>query len=388
MTMAAYMIALLVGVGVLQCVAGLVATARFVATPTPKSTRRPPVTILKPLCGDEPLLEEALVSCCCQVYPTFQIVFGLQDPADPALAVVRRVQERFPRCDIAVVVDATRHGANRKVANLINMLPSAKHEILLISDSDLHVPANYLERLVLELEKPNTGLVTAVYVGLPMKPRWPTRLGATYISHSFLPGVLLARAMGRQDCLGSTVMLRKNTLKNSGGLRPLVSHLAEDNVLGQRIAKLGLAVRLAATVPAAGVSETSFRALWLHEIRWARTNRTLAPLAYGASSVQHPLFWAAGAIILSAGAQWSLALFVFTWVVRAVSAQGIDRVLNFPPGYPLRAVPIWLLPVRDMLSVTEIIASYWSDKVVWRGHSMAANGRPSGGLGRGSDDCL
>jgi ceramide glucosyltransferase len=378
MTGLAYLLALVTGLGLAQCLAGWILVTRFAAQATTVPARLPPVTILKPLCGDEPLLEEALASCCCQIYPAFQIVFGVQDMADPALTVVQRLRDRFPQCDIAIVVDDTPHGPNRKVANLINMLPSARHDVLVISDSDLHVMPDYLEQLVAALEVPGTGLVTAVFTGLTARRGWPARLGATHISHIFLPGVLVARAMGRQDCLGSTVMLRREVLEDIGGLQPLVTQLAEDNILGQRVRGLGLTVRLADIAAAVTVPEASFRALWQHEIRWARTIRGLAPIAHAASTMQYPLFSAMMAFVLSAGARWSVALFALAWVVRAASAHGIDRTLLPRPGRRAVAAPYWLLPVRDALSAVETIASYWGNDVVWRGHKLtAAVGRRS-----------
>lgn len=372
MTLLAYAFAMVTGLGWAQCLAGWIATARFAARPTTSPVLLPPVTILKPLCGDEPLLEKALASCCNQNYPTFQIVFGVQDVADRALAVVRKLQDRFPRCDIAIVVDVTPHGSNRKVANLINMLPFARHDVLVVSDSDLHVMPNYLERLVAALEVPGTGLVTAVSVGLVPGRSWAARLGASQISHSFLPGVLVSRAMGRQDCLGSTVMLRRKTLEEIGGLQPLASQLAEDNVLGQRIRALGLSVGLADTVSAVTVSEASLRELWQHEIRWARTIRVLAPVAHAASTIQYPLFWAMMAVVLSAGAYWSVALFGCTWVVRATSAWGVNRALRPKTERSTLAVSAWLLPLRDAVSVMETVMSYCGNEVVWRGHKMSA----------------
>jgi ceramide glucosyltransferase len=370
MTGLAYALALVTGLGLAQCLAGWILVTRFARQATKRPAQLPPVTILKPLCGDEPLLEEALASCCSQTYPTFQIVFGVQDMADPALRVAQRLRDRFPRCDIAIVVDDTSHGPNRKIANLINMLPSARHDVLVISDSDLHVMPDYLEQLVAALEVPGTGLVTAVFIGLAARHGWPARLGATHISHIFLPGVLIARIMGRQDCLGSTVMLQRQVLEDIGGLRPLVTQLAEDNVLGQRVRGLGLTVRLADIVTAVTVPEASFRALWQHEIRWARTIRGLAPIAHAVSSIQHPLFSAAMAMVFSGGARWSVALFAFAWVVRAASARGIDRTLRPRLGRHAFAVPYWLLPLRDALSVIETIASYWGNEVVWRGHKL------------------
>jgi ceramide glucosyltransferase len=372
MTGLAYGFVLMAGLGLVQCLVGWVAVCRFAARGPTSPTQFPPVTILKPLCGDEPLLEEALASCCGQTYPAFQIVFGVQDGADPALSVIQRLRDRFPRCDINVVIDDTPHGPNRKIANLINMLPSARHDVLVISDSDLHVVPDYLEKLVAALEVPGTGLVTAVFVGLAARRGWPARLGATNISHIFLPGVLVARSMGRQDCLGSTVMLQRQVLEDIGGLQPLATQLAEDNILGQRVRRLGLTVRLADTVSTVTVAETSFHALWQHEIRWSRTIRWLAPIAYAASVIQYPLFAAAMALVLSAGARWSIALFAVTWLVRAACVWGIDRTLRPMLGRHTPAAPYWLLPVRDTLSVVETIVSYWSNEVVWRGHRLTA----------------
>ncbi|MFI4982284.1 MAG: glycosyltransferase, partial [Nevskiales bacterium] len=157
--MAAGIVAGLSAIGVVQVVAGWAAVRRFAAraASTPMAgawpaTTTEPITVLKPLHGDEPLLEAALASICRQDYPQWQVVFGVQDPADTALPAVRRLQARFPGCDIALVVDPIEHGPNRKVANLINMLPAARHDVLVIADSDLHVPPDYLRRLAAALE--------------------------------------------------------------------------------------------------------------------------------------------------------------------------------------------------------------------------------------------
>ncbi len=381
--------ALLACVGILQCVLGLVAVWWFAWAKrrggASEPRVRPPVTILRPLCGNEPFLAEALASCFAQDYPDFQIVFGIQDPADPALAVLERVRQDFPDRDIHVVVDPTMHGPNRKVSNLINMLPFARHEVLVISDSDLHLPPFYLDSLVAELEKPAAGLVTTLYVGVPPhRKSWAAVLGATQINHQFLPGVLLSRAMGRQDCLGSTAMFRRDTLERTGGFPALVQLLAEDNVLGQRIRDLGLTIELAGVVPSATVPEPSFGPLWQHEIRWTRTIRALAPLSLCASTMQYPLFWSAGAFALSGGASWAGALFIASWLVRAICAKAIDRALHARLARRAPPTPFRLFPVRDLLSVIEIAASFWVDQVTWRGHRMRATGvvtHPVGALG-------
>jgi len=369
-------------VGLVQGGVGAVLVRRFSHRPGAEPVAVAPATVLKPLHGDEPLLEEALASVCRQNYPVWQLVFGVQDSADSALPVVRRLQGRFPDCDIAAVVDGTAHGPNRKVANLINMLPAAKHGVLVIADADVHVAPDWLRRVVAALERPGVGLVTTVYTGLPAcRPLPPppsregrgrlgvSRLGALQINQYFLPGALLARGMGRQDCLGATMALRRETLERIGGFAALVNHLADDNVLGRLVQGLGLRVALADTIPATTVAETSLGALWRHELRWARTIRALEPVPFAASVLQYPLVWGLLVVLVSGGALWSLAWFVVAWGVRAVIARGIDRALGLA-----NPTPLWLLPLRELMSVAVMVASYAGRRVDWRGHTMQAEG--------------
>jgi ceramide glucosyltransferase len=359
--------------GIAQALAGMVALRAFAARPPVPTGATPPVTILKPVCGHENLLEEAIASFCVQDYPHYQLVIGAQDPNDPALAVARRLQARYPDCDMTIVVDSTRHGSNRKIANLINMLPSAKHDLLVFADSDLHVRLDYLARVVAALQAPGTGLVTTIYGGEPAVDGIPARLGATHISHTFLPGALLAVALGRQDNLGVTMALRRQTLAQAGGLHGLAEHLADDAVLGQRVRALGLAVRLADTIPVVTVQERTARGLWQHELRWARTSGSMAPRAFAGSVLQFPLFWAFAGVVASGGARWAMLWCAAAWLARAAVVHGIDRTLYRTCPRPPRPTPFWLLPLRDVLSTAEIVLSYWSDVVIWRGHEMHAD---------------
>ena len=361
-----------IGIGVVA--AGAVAVRRFAAQAPHPASHRPAITVLKPLCGYEPLLEEALASVCTQDYPVFQVVFGVQDPADPALKVVHRLRKRFPHVDIHVVVDPTLHGSNRKISNLINMMPYARYDALVSSDSDLHVAPDYLERIAAALDMPGTGLVTTVCLGAATAPGLAARLGATGISHCFTPGALLSRLLGREDCLGTTMALRRHTLLRVGGWHGLADHLADDNVLSQRVRELGLRTALARTVPRTGVPDASLRRLWQHELRWARTIRALTPLLFFTSALQYPLFWAMLACLLTAGAGWAVGLFAAAWVIRTAAARSTDAALRGSAG-PEPGAPHWLLPLRDALSIGELAASYMGGGVVWRGHAMHVNHR-------------
>jgi ceramide glucosyltransferase len=287
--------------------------------------------------------------------------------------------------------------------------------------------------LIAALQQPGVGLVTTLYAGLPAvnghggrhldraergdpdlgrpdlgspdldrraldgaaPPTLPARLGATHITHGFLPGAVLARALGRQDCLGATMCLRRSNLEAIGGFHALVDHLADDNVLGRRIASLGLGVALAGTVALTTVPETSMRALFRHELRWARTIRALEPAGFAASVLQYPLAWALLTILLTGGVLWSVGFFVIAWALRAIAGLCVDRALAplwtensgsrqrdvpEPNGYDLAALafscPVWLLPLRDVLSVVVMLASYGGREVDWRGHGLHADTPP------------
>jgi ceramide glucosyltransferase len=357
--------------GLAQAMAGWALVRRFAAQPRPEPVRPPPVSVLKPLHGDEPLLEDALASLCAQNYPAFQIVFGVRDADDPALAVVARLRARYPDQDIAVVVDATPHGKNRKIENLINMLSVARHDVLVIADSDVHADTRYLRQLVAALDVPGVGLVTTLYVGLPARRRLPALLGTGGITHFFLPGALLARAMGRQDCLGATMALRRETLARIGGLEALVDHLADDNRLGQLVRAQGLHVALAPTLPATTVGEDSLPALFRHELRWARTIRALEPAGFAASVLQYKLVWAALSVLAAPGFP-TLVLFALVWLGGALAARGIEFSLAPLLKGLAFTTPVWLLPLRELFSVAVMAASYAGDQVEWRGHYLSA----------------
>jgi ceramide glucosyltransferase len=329
------------------------------------------VTILKPVCGAEPLLEAALASFCVQSYPgPVQIVIGAHDAADPALDAARKAKARFPHADIVIQADPLRRGANGKIANLMNMLPLARHDLLVIADSDLHVEPDYLCRVVAELLAPGTGLVTTLPAGEPAMPGLAARLGTAHLAHIFLPSALIAQALGRQDCLGGTMALSRTTLTRVGGLAALADHLADDNILGRKVLALGLSIRLANTLPSVTVQEASIGALWQHELRWGRTIASVAPIAFAGCLVQYPLFWAFAAVLVSAGQPWALAALALAWAGKAMLVREIETCLATRRARPVARTPAWLLPLRDLLSVAEIVASFCGDTVVWRGRTL------------------
>ena len=360
--------------GMAAVLAGTLAVRRFVRLPSIPPRETPACTILRPLYGDEPGLNEALETLAAQNYPRFQIVFGVQDPADPALKTVRLFANRHPALDITIIADARLHGANRKISNLMNMLPHARHDLLVFSDSDVHAPPDYLTQIVAALERPGAGLVTTLCVGRPAVPSIASRLAAGHMRHCFLPGALLGEWAGRQDCLGTTMALRRDTLDRAGGLRALADHLADDNILGQLVKNLGLSVALAHVLTIVTISETSFAAVWRHELRWARTIRALIPLTFAGSASQFPLFWAAASCVLMPSQPALLTVVAAAAALRIWAACQIDAALSRRFAVPRQKGLLLLLGLRDCLSVTVVAASFMGRNVVWRGHVLQAEG--------------
>ncbi|OYV28479.1 MAG: hypothetical protein B7Z81_15720, partial [Acidocella sp. 20-61-6] len=296
-------------VGVLQQCFGTLLVRRFTRAAPAVPSAFPAVALLKPLCGVEPLTELALESFFLIDYPVYQLIFGVHDAGDPVLEIVARLRQRHPARDVTVVIDPTLHGSNRKISNLINMLPAARYDTLVMSDADIHVPPYFLHRVVAALQAPGVGLVTTLYTGLPGTPHLATLMGANQINYMFLPGALLARMFGRQDCLGVTMALTRGVLAEIGGLQAVANHLADDQVLGRLVRAKGYELTLAQVIPATTVPEQDFRALFRHELRWARTIRALVPIPYAASVLQFSLLWASLALICSAGAPLAWLLF-------------------------------------------------------------------------------
>lgn len=339
--------------------AGL-AVMRFARRGLPSAAEQPAVSILKPLHGAEPGLYENLRSFAEQDYPMRQIVLGVNDPQDGALATARRLVREYPEGEVAVVVDGKICGSNGKVANLENMLPAARHDVLVLADSDMRVERRYLAAVTAPLGDPGVGLVTCLYQGVPTGGIW-SELGAMQINFGFLPGALAGAALGvGRGCFGATIALRRQTLERIGGFARIRDELADDHRLGDAVREAGLAVALSRYVVEAQVTEPSLAALWRHELRWARTVRAVAPAAYAGSIVTHPLAVAALVATLTGFDLTACAVVGITYVLRWREARVTAGALG------LRAARPWLLPVRDVLSFAVFVASFFARTVFWR----------------------
>jgi ceramide glucosyltransferase len=328
--------------------------------------RLPPVTVLKPLCGAEPGLYENLRSFCQQDYPEFQIVFGVRDRDDPALAVVNRLLTEFPSLPIDVVIDPRQHGSNRKVSSLINMLSRARHDVFVMADSDAFVGPDYLKTVTAPLLDRKVGLVTCIYHGEPTARIW-SRLGAMYVNEWYMPSVLMARLFGHQGYTsGQTICIRRETLQRIGGLRSIADHLADDYQIGELVRRLGLRIVLSPYVLRAEHHEPTLDLLVRHEVRWMRTLRVLRPRSFRLIFFGFSLPLAVlGLLLCSAGAMPSTlawALFELTVLAR----MALHFVHRLRGDRPLLA-DFWLVPARDLLLCWVWWRTFFTSRITWRG---------------------
>ncbi|AEI81105.1 glycosyltransferase RfaG [Cupriavidus necator N-1] len=288
-----------------------------------------PVSVLKPLCGAEPRLYENLATLCRQRHPSFQLVFGVRAADDPAIAVVERLRRDFPACDIALVVDPQVHGTNLKVSNLINLFAQARHDVLVIADSDIAVPPEYLARVTAPLADAGVGVVTCLYRGKPTGGLW-SRIGAQFIDDWFAPSVRIAHAGGSQRfAFGATIALRRNALEAIGGLAALSGRLADDYWLGELTRQQGLRTVLSEVVVTTDVTEDHFTDLWRHELRWLRTIRSLNPPGFAFTFITFT--WPMLALgVLLAPLPLVLAVAAAGALARSVLAGSVAAALRAP----------------------------------------------------------
>ena len=353
-----------------------VLVGRFMRDNASAAIASPAVTILKPLHQGEPDLFANLETFFVLDYAgPVQILFGVHDEADPAIEVVRALQAKYPNRDTAIVADTALYGANAKISNLINMLPSARHDTLVLSDSDIAVGPKWLTQVTAALARPGVGIVTCLYTGEPAKDGhklWSS-LAAMGTSYTFLPNAVLGTSLGlATPCFGSTIALRRQTLDEVGGFAAFADQLADDYEMGRAVRAKGYTL----AIPAMGVGHTaaedSAGELFRHELRWSRTIRMVNPLGHVGSFVTHGFAFALMSAIFLDFNTVSLAVLGLALAARLFLKARIDGHFGTYAG------PYWLVPLRDLLSFAVFVVSLCGETVHWRGTHFAVE--PSGAM--------
>jgi len=325
----------------------------------------PAVSILKSLKGLDPRMYEAFRSHCVQEYPEYELLFGASDPNEPALQLVARLQQEFPERRIRVVHCPLSLGTNGKVSTLAQMVPAARYEHILINDSDIVAPRDYLRRVMSRFADARVGMVTSLYRGLAGRTI-PSRMEALGLGTDFMGGVLVAREIegGVRFALGATMATTKQVLAGVGGLEPLVDYLGDDYELGARTAAAGHKVELADVVVETALPDYTFGEFWSHQMRWARNVKDRRSAQYFGLVVTFGLAWGILAVLFDFRARWTWVALATVALVRVLAALLVGRGVLADKNV-IR--DLWLVPLRDFVALAVWVASFAGDEVKWRG---------------------
>jgi ceramide glucosyltransferase len=368
---AALLVLLLAGSWV-YCVLTRIAARRYLAiSPAPPATL-PSISVLKPLCGQDDRLEENLRSFFTQDYPDYEILFAVDALADPAVAVVEKVRREFPQGPrVRLVETGEPIVPNRKAHSLARLVAQAQHGILVMSDSDVHVPPGLLRSVAAEFQDPAVGVVTCPYRAVPGHGFW-SRLEALGMNTEFLAGVLVAWLVGEMDfALGPTLAARREVIEAMGGFDELGHYLAEDFEIGNRAPRLGYRVLLSSCVIEHRIGSQTPRENLQHRLRWARSTRRSRPTGYWGQIFTNPLPLA---LLLCLAVPRLWPLLAVTALFRALAAWSTAKlVLNDP----LTSRRWWLIPVQDLMSVVVWVSGFFGSTIDWRGrrYNLLPDGR-------------
>ncbi|HKV03711.1 MAG TPA: bacteriohopanetetrol glucosamine biosynthesis glycosyltransferase HpnI [Candidatus Acidoferrales bacterium] len=325
----------------------------------------PPVSILKPIRGLDRETYENYASFCRQNYREFEILFCVTDEQEPAVPVIRKLIADFPERPIRLLVGAEPLGASDKVNKLCRMVREARHDILIVSDSDVRVDAGFLRAVVAPFSDAGVGGVTCLYRGLAERC-FAAGLEALGNSTDFAPGVLVAWLLGRRRLnfmLGAVMVTTKKLLAEIGGFESLVDYFCDDYELGNRIAARGYQVELSPFPVDIVYPRESLADAFRHQIRWNLSIRYSRPWGHVGLIFTHGLVWSlAGAVLAhSELAAWGYVAGYSLLRYEAALATGArgmrDRLVR---------QKLWMLPLRDAFAFVVWLASFFPQRIYWR----------------------
>jgi ceramide glucosyltransferase len=334
----------------------------------PRQTRcgaAPAVSILKPVRGMDQESYQNFATFCHQEYAgEVQVIFAVASPNDPVIAVIRRLMADFPDRDISLTVNPAIHGPNYKVSNLINAFPGAKHDIIIVCDSDIRVPADYLSSVCSHFRDPKVGLVTSLYRTSRVHGI-ATAVEATGFTTEMIPNVMVALQLeGLSFALGASMAVRREALLSIGGFRVLADYLADDYQLGNKLHAAGWRIALDDCFVESMVSPEELATTFSRQLRWARTMRVSRPGGYLASGITLPFPAALLALLIAPTMTAALASAGLLYLVRLCVATIFSRRFVRDGLLPCW---LWLIPLRDMLSFFCWALSFLGNQVEWRG---------------------
>ena len=342
------------------CVLTVVAALRYRARRPKPMESGPPISVLKPLWGAEDALETNLRSFFTQRYSTFEILFAVREATDPALFAVEKLRSEFPAQPCRVVITGEPPYANAKVFSIVQMIDAARHDLLVMSDSDIRATPGMLATLAAEFDSDKVDLLTCPYRAVPGPSPWST-LEAVGLNTEFLSGLLVARLVeGVKFAVGPTIAARKSLIEGLGGFGRFREYLAEDFVLGKLAAESGYGVDLSSCVIEHHIGSQAFGQNFRHRLRWARSTRRSRPSGYAGQVFTYPLPLAILTSLFVPG--WP-AILGLTALFRTAAAWAVaGRVL----GDPLTRSRWWLVPIQDFLGFLIWAGGFFGNRIQWR----------------------
>ncbi len=333
----------------------------------------PPVTILKPVHGLEKNLRENLRSTCIQDYPEFQVVVSVQKPDDPAIPLLKEIQKEFGAGLVTVAVENKCIGTNGKINNMIGGLLHARHDVLVISDSDVRLRPDYLKTIVAPLADPKIGCVCTLY-RVVCADKWYEKLELLSLNSDLMTHMIFALVTGvSKFCLGASAALRRATLDEIGGFEGLADYLVEDYEMGCRILNTGKNVLVLPYLVETMVDLKHPGLWWSHQVYWDQNNRAARPVAYFAAAIVRSVPFAFLHFLVSPGL-FSLQVLAGASLIRLTTAAVILRWgLDDREGFR----SLWLLPFRDLSALVSLSLAYVKKTTIWRGSEfkLTSDGR-------------
>jgi ceramide glucosyltransferase len=343
---------------IVYCVLIVIAARDYLVQPIPVAQDLPSISVLKPLAGVDQGLETNLRSFFDQDHPEFELLFAVRESTDPAIPVVQALQKQFPARASRLIVTGEPPYPNAKVFSLDGMLAASRHDLLVMSDSDIRLAPGFLTSLAAEFADPNISLATCPYRAVAGGSLW-SNLEAEGMNTDFLAGLLVARMIvGVKFAVGPTLAARKSVLAKIGGFNTLKNYLAEDFVLGKFAAQAGFGVILSRNIVEHHIGSEPWRVNATHRLRWVRSTRRSRPLGYIGQFLTHPLPLA---LIV-----WALAPALWPALIIAAAFRAFAAWST--SNWILRTKPRWhLVILQDILSFAFWLAGFFGNTVVWRG---------------------
>ena len=328
----------------------------------------PPVSIVKPVRNVDREAYENFASFCRLDYPKYEIVFAVADRDDPVIPVIQKLQQSFPMCPIRLVTAVANLGANNKVNNLCQLVQEAKHELIVMSDSDVRVEPDYLRNVVAPFSDPRVGVVTALYRGISGRGL-VSALDDLGMYTDSAPAALVARKVeGKMRfAFGWTMATTKKVLSEIGGFESMVNHHSDDFELGNRISELGYRVELMRKPVDMVLPDESFGEFLKHELRWSIGLRNVRPVGYVGMLLTHGLPWTLLAVAVASASGWaSVAIgYAVAYLILRLGVVWTTAVWGL--GDSQIAGKLWLVPLHDAISFVVWVGGFFSNKIVWRG---------------------